>query len=145
MKRIVYYLFLLLIIVSCSSIKDFKKPAIFCQGSYSIFDKSTLVYPIEIFPYVNDKVNIVSANLIDNKGNVIDALDLESIENYQSNQDGGKYYLLKAKKQLSNGIYTIEIIHQIDDVVNKKTVLLNVFKTGLEESNRNVIDGFFKN
>ncbi len=145
MKRIIYYLFLLLILVSCSSIKDFKKPAIFCQGSYSIFDKSTLVYPIEIFPYVNDKINIVSANLIDIKGDTIESLELENNENYPSNLDGEKHYLLKAKNQLPEGMYMIEIIHQIDDIVKRETILLNVFRTGLEETNRNLIDGYFKN
>jgi len=120
-------------------------------GDLASFDAANPIFEFSISPYQGTSNN-VTGEVKDSRGSIVarvipQARDLIPGSGFPTPTIGQKReYLGRLDKQLPEGMYTIEINHSIGMTKGKtETKVLTIFKTGLEETNRNLIDGFFKN
>jgi len=119
-------------------------------GDLASFDAANPIFEFSISPYQGTSNN-VTGEVKDSRGSIVarvipQARDLVPGSGFPTPTIGQKReYLGKLDKQLPEGMYTIEINHSIGITKGKtETKVLTIFKTGLEETNRNLIDAFFK-
>lgn len=120
-------------------------------GDLASFDAANPIFEFSISPYQGTS-NQVSGEVKDSRGSIVarvvaQARDLIPGSGFPTPSIGEKReYLGKIDKQLPEGMYTVEISHSIGATRGKtESKVLTIFKTGLEETNRNIIDGFFRN
>ncbi len=120
-------------------------------GDLASFDAANPIFEFSISPYQGTS-NTVTGLIKNASGSVVATVipqprDLIAGSGFVLPAIGERRdYIGKIDKQLSEGLYTIELTHRIGATQGKtETKVLTIFKTGLEETNRNIIDGFFKN